>query len=79
MLKGVYGVNAPRVKAHKYSEDTEAKAIVAWETSADPMECAFLGGATMWENIHAFGTPSWVKGMVRTVRIGDHIFYKEAA
>lgn len=76
-LKGIYGYNAPRVKAHKYSEDTEAKAIVAWETSADPLECRYMQGSTHWENVKAFGEPYWADSMTKTVLIKDHQFYRE--
>jgi len=76
-LKGVYGLNAPRVKKHKYSEQTEAMALVAWETSSDPDECRFLGGARYWENVKAFGKPTWASKMIETYRHKDHVFYKE--
>lgn len=34
-------------------------------------------GATHFENIEAFGTPYWAKGMVVTVKIGKHTFFKK--
>lgn len=37
------------------------------------------GGATHYENIEKFGRPYWVKGMIRTVKIGNHVFYKKDA
>lgn len=76
-LKGVYGLKAPRVKKRLYSEDTEAKAIVAWETSAEPENCAYMLGSTHWENVKAFGEPYWAKSMRKTVLIKDHQFYKK--
>lgn len=76
-LKGVYGLNSPRVKKHKYSENTAAQAMVAWETSDDPDQCRFLGGADHWENVKAFGKPTWASEMVETYRYKDHVFYKE--
>ena len=33
-------------------------------------------GATHYENIERFGIPRWAKSMVRTVKIGEHTFYK---
>lgn len=35
------------------------------------------GGATHYEAIERYGIPYWVKGMERTVKIGEHTFYKE--
>lgn len=75
-LDGVYGENSPRVKAHLYSEDIEAKATVAWEKSADPAECSFVKGATHWENIKDFGRPKWAKLMKKVYKHHDHTFYK---
>ncbi len=34
-------------------------------------------GATHFENIEAFGIPYWAPGMLVTVKIGDHTFFKE--
>lgn len=75
-LKEVYGEKAPRVLKHQYSEDIEAKAMVAWAISADPEECTFIKGATHWENIKAFGRPYWVPSMVKTFKYRDHVFYR---
>ena len=33
-------------------------------------------GATHYENIETFGLPKWAYSMVRTVKIGNHTFYK---
>lgn len=74
-LRGVYGLNAPRVKSKKYSQSTYKAAALAWEQSAIPSNCGFIGGANGWENIGAFGAPSWVKYSTLTAVIGSHRFY----
>lgn len=33
-------------------------------------------GSTHYENVDAFGTPSWSKGMAKTVKIGRHTFWR---
>jgi len=35
------------------------------------------GGATHYDNVEAFGMPSWAKNMQVTCRIGRHTFWKE--
>jgi len=35
------------------------------------------GGATHYEAIEKYGKPYWVKDMVKTIKIGEHTFYKE--
>lgn len=76
-LSGVYGLNAPRVKEHKYSQKTYNNAKLAWDKSAIPSACAFINGADGWENVTAFGVPYWVKYSTHTITIGDHRFYKQ--
>ncbi len=73
-LKGVYGEKAPRVVHHKYSKHTLDLAIKAW---AEATIHDITNGATHWENINAFGCPSWVKACVEVFRYKDHVFYKE--
>uniref|UniRef100_A0A6M3JUF0 Putative cell wall hydrolase n=1 Tax=viral metagenome TaxID=1070528 RepID=A0A6M3JUF0_9ZZZZ len=34
-------------------------------------------GATHYENIETFGLPKWARSMVRTVKIGNHTFFKK--
>lgn len=73
-LKGVYGVNSPRIKKHLYSKKIFLLAEKAWAVSAS---LDITNGADHWENISAFGCPQWVKKCVETFRYKDHIFYKE--
>jgi hypothetical protein len=75
-LRGVYGLNARHVD--QQPPHVWASARKAWQQSAhlvatpqDPTQ-----GATHWENIRAFGTPSWARRMKHTTTIGDHAFYK---
>lgn len=73
-LNGVYGEHAPRVINRKFSEKTTNMAIKAW---AESQLHDITNGATNWENIKAFGCPSWVKACVEVFRYKDHVFYKE--
>lgn len=78
-LHGVYGEHSPRVKNRLYSPKILNQANLAWSLATHPDiedNCDFLGGATHWENIKAFGKPSWVYGMKETYRYKDHVFYK---
>lgn len=74
-LKGVYGSHAPRVKHHLYSARIYQLANLAWQQSGADYDITH--GADHWENIKAFGCPSWVKGCIETFRYKDHVFYKE--
>ena len=70
-LQGVYGLNA----RHIY---TEPKWV--WEMAKKAWTESLINRihkGTSWENIKAFGTPLWVKGMTEVYRYKDHIFYKE--
>lgn len=73
-LHGVYGSISKRVVKHKYSDTTYSLAVMAWDESA---RRDITHGANHWENIGAFGCPSWVKRCVETFRYKDHVFYKE--
>lgn len=73
-LHGVYGENAPRVKKHLYGAKIFVQAVKAWEESS---HTDITNGATHWENIKAFGKPSWARKMVGTITVKDHVFYKE--
>lgn len=50
------------------------RARQAWIASLDK---DITGGATHFENIEAFGMPSWASAMDQTTRIGAHTFFKE--
>jgi hypothetical protein len=71
-LKGVYGVNAKHI--YKEPQWVWALAKKVWLESATK---DITNGATHWENIKAFGTPYWVKSMVKVFEYKDHKFYKE--
>ena len=71
-LRGVFGVNAPRVVKHKYSNDTYRMAKKAW---AESLRVDITKGADHWENIKAFGKPYWANSMIETFRHKDHVFF----
>jgi hypothetical protein len=33
-------------------------------------------GATHYENVEAYGLPKWARSMVKTIKIGQHTFFK---
>ena len=49
-LRGVYGINSPRVKQRLYSSATLVRAVKAWEESASSERCRFIGGAEHWQS-----------------------------
>lgn len=57
-------------------KDLRAMARDAWEKSA---RSDLTRGATLYENVEAFGFPkSWDRSkVIRTVKIGDHTFFRE--
>lgn len=71
-VKGFYGLKAKH--SHKEPEWVWAQARKAWEMSASTN---YTRKANHFENIQAFGCPSWVKNCVETFRYKDHVFFKE--
>ena len=73
-LKGVYGLKAK----HIYKEPAWVwnQARRAWEVSKTSN---LVKRADHWENTKAFGTPYWANGMVKTITIGSHSFYRRAS
>lgn len=69
-LRGVYGVNSPRLSLA--SAWVWKQAERAWEASETSN---LVGSATHWESTD-FPTPSWAEGAEVTAHIGKHIFYK---
>lgn len=70
-LKGVIGFKSKRPdKAPQWVWDNAKR---AWFESRmiDTVQ-----GAQYWENVEAFGTPPWIDDVVKTVKIGDHQFYR---
>lgn len=68
-IKGVYGCGyVPK------PTDPIKEAKQAWE---DSEYTNITNGATMWENIIAFGKPSWYNCVVETITIKNHTFFKE--
>lgn len=81
-LKGVYGLHAPRVVKHRYSNKIYQQAKSAWlEANEKPDvegadNCGMINGATFWEGT-AFPIPYWAKSMTLTATIGNQRFFKE--
>lgn len=79
-LKGVYGLHAPRVVHHKYSEMVLNEAHTAWDLvhKEDGWQyCQAVQGASNWENTTAFGLPGWAKQMKVVLVYRDHKFFKK--
>ena len=74
-LIGVYGVNSPRVKLHKYSSKVFVDCVRACEESKYTDNCGFIHGATAWEGVK-FKTPYWAVRMQQTAIIGNQRFYR---
>ncbi len=77
-LKGVYGLNSPRVIKRLYNTRSWYEAKAAWEASYNGYD--MTNGATGWGNasdIEIFKRHSWWKNCVVTAKIGNHWFYKE--
>lgn len=79
-LKGVYGLHAPRVVYHKYSEVVLNEAQTAWALVHKEdgwKECVAVNGASNWENTTAFGLPGWASQMKVVLIYRDHKFFKK--
>ena len=70
-LSGVYGLKNPI--ADKQPARIWNQARTAWHASATN---DITHGATHWENIKAFGKPTWAARMKVTATIGDHVFMR---
>lgn len=73
-IKGFYGLNAKH--SSREPKWVWEQARKAWLASA---KTNYTKGANHFENIVAFGCPTWVKSCVETFRHKDHVFYREAA
>ena len=71
-LQGVYGLHAPRVLKHKYSELTYNTALKAWNASR---HIDISNGAKYWEGTR-FPIPYWAKNMRVTAIIGNQKFFR---
>ena len=69
-LQGVYGLKAKHIdKEPRWIWDMARK---AWQESKHNR----IHIGYMWENIKAFGKPSWLKNMILVYQYKDHNFYK---
>jgi len=78
MNTGLCGLNRKNlnqfIKREGVSREQEAKEIVEKVFKQNSKDVT--KGAINFECIERYGTPSWVKGMFKTVKIGEHTFYK---
>jgi len=77
-LKGFYGAARPDLNSFcerqgSYYQDMAKEAYNAVFVKNGP---DITQGATHFENIKAFGVPSWAKGVIPTCTIKDHTFYR---
>jgi len=70
-LKGVYGLNSPRLK--KAPEWVWRMARKAWKES---QHSNITKGANHWHNVDREGETYWTKKYHKTVKIGNHQFYR---
>jgi len=70
-LKGVYGLRAKHVDSQPKWVWTQARK--AWLES----EYNRIHDGYMWENITAFGKPSWYNDVREVYRYKDHVFFVE--
>jgi hypothetical protein len=70
-LKGVYGLNAKHVDNEPQWVWDRAEKV--WEQSAT---IDITGGADHWHNVSREGETYWTVKMTKTVKIGNHQFYK---
>ena len=83
-MSGVYGHKAISLRSgafwrgsRRISASTVDEARNAWNRANSYPSLDPTKGAQFWENIKAFGTPYWASSMIKTARIGNHVFYKE--
>jgi len=76
-LKGVYGINAPRVRAMRYSNKTYQEAKRAWKESKDLKGWTASGWGNK-EDVKKFKQTAWFKKCVIVAKIGQHYFYRKA-
>lgn len=77
-LSGVYGINAPRVKKHQYSQATYTQVSKVWQSSSNTAYCSEYLGADHWGSLKVDG--AWIKKMKKAgykhvATVGNHAFY----
>jgi hypothetical protein len=71
-VRGFYGYRAKHVDQQPAWVWKQARR--AWKRSA---KTNYTRGATLFDNIQAFGQPRWAKKSVKVYKWRDHTFYKE--
>lgn len=81
--RGVYGYKAIVYRQNAYyrgdrriSKETASEALKAFKTAKLTQKYNLIGKSAHWENIKAFGTPSWAIGRTPKAIIKDHAFYE---
>jgi len=72
-LKGVYGLQAARIRAGRVNPSVIRTARWAWRESK---KRDITGGADHWHNLKREGPRKWTREYKKTVVIGKHVFYK---
>ena len=81
--KTPYQIVSQRKQFYGFNAKNRRKLYLQVKASADYLAANIMtlpditGGATSFENINAFGKPSWAKKMIKTVTINHHTFYRE--
>ena len=70
-LRGVYGAKAT---TEPLGLELRATAFLAWFLSLLGPDVTH--GSDHWENIYAFGTPTWARGREPRATIGRHTFWR---
>ena len=75
--RGFAGIKRPDLREwlSKQTPGTIDRALAAYRRARAGSQ--ITKGATHFENVEAFGTPYWAKGMTRVGKIGRHTFFKE--
>lgn len=85
-IKGVYGYFKIHEHNGVYTRSTPrgSRPIPAWVVNQakaawnKSLEKDITHGATHWENVAAFGLPTWAKNMTRTFEYEGHVFFRGA-
>lgn len=71
-LHGVIGFKSKRVRSGAVKRKYYRMALRAWKESKKNR----IHTGDHWENVSAFGEPTWAGKMRKVAVVGDHVFYK---
>lgn len=75
-LSGFYGAKRTDLDAWCKKQGEKAQKDAAMAVAMAMAGSDTVHGANHFENIEAFGVPSWAKGKTPVAKIGSHTFYK---